>query len=245
MPRMVQMLCVVGTAIPMVSASSALAGPVPPIPMQRELQEGPFAPHVREAALRFGIPEAWLIAVMRTESAGDPRARSSAGAIGLMQVMPATWRELTARHRLGDDPWDRRANVLAGAAYLRHMIERYGDLETALAAYNAGPARADAWRRGARALPAETVHYVEKVLRLLGRDTVVTPTFAPAGAARPDWRDSPLFTGGAGPGPAALPSTTNAGSPSIASAEMVGLSPTTTAALPAERLFVALSPAGQ
>ncbi|HMN55306.1 MAG TPA: lytic transglycosylase domain-containing protein, partial [Sphingopyxis sp.] len=126
----------------------------------------PFAPHVAEASLRFGIPQEWIWRVMHVESRGNRRAVSHAGAMGLMQIMPATWTMLTARHGLGSDPFDPRANILAGAAYLRAMWDRYGDLSLMLAAYNAGPGRADAYASGRRGLPAETVAYVA---RLSGR----------------------------------------------------------------------------
>jgi len=61
---------------------------------------------IAEASVRFGIPERWIRAVMQAESAGDPRAVSRAGAMGLMQIMPETWAELRARHRLGADVFD-------------------------------------------------------------------------------------------------------------------------------------------
>ncbi|MGH1557443.1 lytic transglycosylase domain-containing protein [Caulobacter segnis] len=72
------------------------------------------------------------------ESGGDPRAVSPKGAMGLMQLMPGTWRDLSVQHDLGADPFDRRANVLAGAAYLRQLFDRFGR-KGFLAAYNAGP----------------------------------------------------------------------------------------------------------
>ena len=97
---------------------------------------------VAEAAQRFGIPERWIWAVMRVESGGRVRAVSSKGAMGLMQIMPATWADLRARHGLGADPFDPRDNILAGAAYLREMHDRYG-APGFLAAYNAGPGRYD------------------------------------------------------------------------------------------------------
>src|SRR3546814_10072998 len=68
----------------------------------------------------------WIRAVMRVESRGDARAISPKGAIGLMQVMPATWTEMRTRYALGPDPYDPRDNILAGAAYLREMHDRYG-----------------------------------------------------------------------------------------------------------------------
>ena len=100
----------------------------------------PYAGHVAEAARRFGIPEAWIWSVMRVESAGDPRATSHAGAKGLMQVMPGTYAELRVRYALGPNAYDPRASILAGAAYLREMHDRYGSAGF-LAAYNAGPGR--------------------------------------------------------------------------------------------------------
>ncbi|ODT81560.1 MAG: lytic transglycosylase [Pelagibacterium sp. SCN 64-44] len=152
----------------------------------------PHAAHIAEAAQRFGIPEAWIIAVKRAESAGDVRAISSAGAMGLMQIMPDTWRELRVRHRLGRDPYDPRDNILAGAAYLREMYDRYGTIPAMLAAYNAGPGRYDEYVQAARALPAETRAYVALLAPQLG---AASPSAAPIRAAPPppDWRDAPLF----------------------------------------------------
>jgi len=123
----------------------------------------PYAPHVVEASRRFGIPELWIWAVMRTESRGNSRAVSPAGAMGLMQIMPGTWAMLTERHRLGSDPFDVRANILGGTAYLRAMWDRYSDVSLMLAAYNAGPGRADDYANGRRRLPAETVSYIAQI----------------------------------------------------------------------------------
>ncbi len=85
----------------------------------------PWAAHIAEAAKRFAIPERWIRAVIAVESSGDRTARSPKGAMGLMQIMPKTWNELRARYALGSDPWQPRANILAGAAYLREMYDRY------------------------------------------------------------------------------------------------------------------------
>lgn len=156
----------------------------------------PYATHVSEAAQRFGIPEAWIWAVMRAESNGDPAAISHAGAMGLMQVMPGTWAGLTARYGLGDNPWEVRANIHAGAAYLREMVDRYGDLPSALAAYNAGPGRVDDWRRRGRALPAETIAYVTRIAPALGVSGAASPAaipVVPGAPAAPSWRDAGLF----------------------------------------------------
>ncbi|MEH3046659.1 lytic transglycosylase domain-containing protein [Sphingomonas adhaesiva] len=128
-------------------------------PIRARLAPDPFAAHIAEAAQRFGIPEAWIRAVMRIESRGRADATSPKGAMGLMQIMPSTWTYLSGRHALGRDPYEPRANILAGAAYLRAMYDRYGSVDAMLAAYNAGPGRYEASRAG-RALPAETIGYV-------------------------------------------------------------------------------------
>jgi Transglycosylase SLT domain len=127
----------------------------------------PFAAFVTEAAQRFSIPESWIRAVMRVESFGDARAVSQKGAIGLMQVMPNTYAELRVRHRLGADPCDPHNNILAGVAYLREMLDRYGS-PGFLAAYNAGPARYDEHLIKGRPLPGETQDYVSKLAPMIG-----------------------------------------------------------------------------
>lgn len=152
----------------------------------------PYAGHVTEAAQRFGIPDAWIWAVMRTESRGNPRAVSPVGAMGLMQIMPATWTMLTTRFGLGGDPFAPRANIHAGAAYLRLMWDRYGDIAAMLAAYNAGPGRADAWRSSGRRLPSETVAYVAQIAPAIGVSGV-TPPVGEELARAPSWRDASLF----------------------------------------------------
>ncbi len=122
---------------------SARAAPAPNARTTIERSALPFPAFVAEASQRFGIPAHWIRAVMRIESGGDPRAVSPVGAMGLMQIMPKTYAELRARHQLGPDPYDPRDNILAGAAYLREMLDRYGS-PGFLAAYNAGPLRYDA-----------------------------------------------------------------------------------------------------
>jgi soluble lytic murein transglycosylase-like protein len=126
----------------------------------------PFAAYVTEAGQRFRFPVTWIGAVMRAESAGDVRAVSSAGAMGLMQIMPQTWADQRVRHRLGSDPFDPRDNILAGTAYLREMYDRYGS-PGFLAAYNAGPGRYEEHLTAGRALPAETRAYVAALVPLI------------------------------------------------------------------------------
>jgi soluble lytic murein transglycosylase-like protein len=152
----------------------------------------PHSAFVAEAAHRFGIPEHWIWRVMHVESRGNSSAVSHAGAMGLMQIMPATWAMLTARHGLGSDPFDPRANIHAGAAYLRAMWDRYGDISLMLAAYNAGPGRADAFAAGRRRLPAETVAYVAAIAPSLAAAGAV-PRAKVLASASPDWRSGPVF----------------------------------------------------
>ena len=76
-----------------------------------------------------------------------------------MQIMPKTWAELRARHRLGADPYDPQDNILAGTAYIRELYDRYG-APGFLAAYNAGPGRYERHLATGRPLPAETQAYV-------------------------------------------------------------------------------------
>lgn len=138
---------------------------------------------VREASRRFGIPERWITAVMGVESAFDVGATSPVGAMGLMQVMPETYAGLRQRYGLGVDPYQPRDNILAGAAYLREMYDRYG-VSGFLAAYNAGPGRYEAHLIGGRALPLETRNYVAKITPQLGLD--VAPVAVPVqSVARP------------------------------------------------------------
>jgi soluble lytic murein transglycosylase-like protein len=85
-----------------------------------------FAKFTEEASGRFAVPARWIRAVMQVESGGDERAISSRGAMGLMQLMPSTWVELSGRYGLGLDPFDARDNILAGTAYLKKMHDRFG-----------------------------------------------------------------------------------------------------------------------
>ena len=126
-----------------------------------------WQPYIREASLRFGIPTAWIERVMRAESGGQTRwngrpIRSSAGAMGLMQLMPATWTDMRVRLGLGNDPDQPRDNILAGTFYLRLMYDRFG-YPGLFAAYNAGPGRYAEHLAGGRPLPGETIGYLASV----------------------------------------------------------------------------------
>jgi hypothetical protein len=153
--------------------------------------EDPWGPYIREASGRFQVPEIWVREVMRQESGGKQYlggglTTSSAGAMGLMQVMPGTYDELRQRYGLGDDPYDPHNNILAGTAYLKEMYDRYGS-PGFLAAYNAGPRRVDDYLSGAGRLPTETVNYVASIApRIGGSGQMSGPLSVYAGgAARP------------------------------------------------------------
>ncbi len=130
-------------------AASASAAPSKPCPIPRR-----FAATFRDAANDAGVPLAMLVAVAQIESQLKEDVSSEAGAHGLLQVLPATAAELDL------DPYETRENVLAGARYLRQMLDRFQSAELALAAYNAGPTAVE--QKGA-APNDETVAYVANV----------------------------------------------------------------------------------
>lgn len=126
-----------------------------------------WGPYIREASARFDIPDNWIRSLMRVESGGQEYKNgqlitSSAGAMGLMQVMPATYDGLRDRYTLGDDPFDPHDNIMAGVAYMREMYDLYGS-PGFLAAYNAGPSRLDDYLANVRGLPDETRRYVAMI----------------------------------------------------------------------------------
>jgi len=111
---------------------------------------------IQDASRRYAVSADLIRSVIRHESAGNPGAVSHKGAMGLMQLMPATARSLGVTCA-----FDPRQNIMGGTRYLREMRDRLGTWRSAIAAYNAGPARVESGRR----LPRETRHYVENVLR--------------------------------------------------------------------------------
>lgn len=173
--------------------ATASVSPARAAPGEASSVVSPYAGFVAEAARRFGIPERWIWAVMRVESRGRVRAVSRKGAMGLMQIMPGTWAELRASYGLGADPYDPRDNILAGAAYLREMHDRYG-APGFLAAYNAGPGRYDAYVSSGRPLPAKTGAYVAALAPLIGSDRLAPGTVV-AAADPLEWTRAPLFVG--------------------------------------------------
>lgn len=139
-----------------------MAGPIPAF----RSQSGSRRPHgavrgyddlIESAAREQGLPPALVKAVIATESNFDPRAISTKGALGLMQLMPETAEMLGV-----DEPLQASENVNGGVRYLRELLDRYGSVSHALAAYNAGPGAVDRYQ----GIPpfAETRQYVGRVL---------------------------------------------------------------------------------
>jgi soluble lytic murein transglycosylase len=127
---------------------------------------------IRSHARNYRLEPELIAAVIYQESKFDPRARSSSGAVGLMQLRPDTAHGIAARTGGAafrtDDLLDPEINIRYGSWYLRHLLDKYGDDETlALAAYNAGQGNVDAWRRrGVGIQFEETRDYVERVREL-------------------------------------------------------------------------------
>ena len=205
-------------------------------PAERLSRVDPYAVFVTEAAQRFGIPEAWIRAVMRVESRGDVRAVSPKGAMGLMQIMPQTWATLRQRYHLGADPYDVHDNIIAGVGYLRELHDRYG-IPGFLAAYNAGPARWEDHLATGRPLPAETRAYLTRLAPIIGgRSADDTVIFA---AVVKSWTEASLFPTRPARPPSDTPSAKPPQSPqpstNHSAQDWTGLAPQS------DGLFVALS----
>jgi len=150
------------------------------------------APHAAEAAQRSRLSEAVILRVMHVESRGRANAISPKGAMGCMQIMPATWRYLTRRHGLGDDPWNARFNMIGGALYLAELARRFG-FPGAYAAYNAGPERYARHVRGVTTLPAETVAYMASLSGASPGANGRAPRAAEPQTAEVRWQEAGLF----------------------------------------------------
>lgn len=151
-------------------ASLPVAAPNETQPDPRATGHVSFEAEIRTAARTYQLSEALITTLIRQESGFDPNAVSPRGAIGLMQLMPGTAREL------GVDPRDPAANIRGGAAYLRRQLDRFdGRLDLALAAYNAGAGAVD--RHGGIPPYAETLTYVARILDRLS--TKADPVPAP------------------------------------------------------------------
>jgi soluble lytic murein transglycosylase len=124
---------------------------------------GHYGKFIRAAAERYGLDPELIKAVIKVESSFDPAAVSEKGAMGLMQLMPATAEEMQVRA-----PFEAEENIMGGSRYLRKLLDLFeGDLQLGLAAYNAGPSRV--LENGAIPNIPETEQYVKKVLQEYGR----------------------------------------------------------------------------
>ena len=127
----------------------------------------PWGPYIRAASQRFNVPTSWIRNVMRVESGGHEYMGghltvSAAGAMGLMQLEPETYREMAAQFGLGPDPFNPYNNIMAGTAYIHEMYSIFGS-PGFLAAYNAGPGRLDEYVNDHVPLPQETQAYLAMI----------------------------------------------------------------------------------
>jgi len=178
-----QFMCLIVASIP-VAPSARAQTPAHPPSVDR------FANFIAEASARFTVPARWIRAIIQIESAGDEHAISPRGAMGLMQLTPATWVELSVRYELGLDPFDPRDNIMAGTAYLRELGDRFGSAGF-LAAYHAGPTRYEQHLTTGQPLPSETAAYVAAVTPLIGNEQAEHAAFRIRRAV--PWREAPLF----------------------------------------------------
>lgn len=146
----------------------------------RHRREQIYYHHVLLSAAEFDVPAPLILAVIRTESDFHPRAVSSAGAIGLMQLLPDTFTDIGERllQEASDDTQIHTpsVNIRYGVCYLSYLYHQFGDWETALAAYNAGEGRVRTWLADKELSPEgalqtipypETARYVQGVIHAL------------------------------------------------------------------------------
>ena len=170
------MLAAFAAALIVAAAAKPAPRPQPHKPTAYQLEEAMtpgqrmrrWTPLIAKAAKKFGVPQTWIRAVMLAESAGRTTLTegkpivSGAGAMGLMQLMPSTWKEMRAGYGLGNDPFDPHDNIFAGAAYLRWLRQKYG-YPTMFAAYNDGPGNLEQRLKDGGMLPTETRLYLVNV----------------------------------------------------------------------------------
>jgi hypothetical protein len=197
------------------------AAPVPPpaptaFDLEQRMSFGQLMkrwdPMILLAAKRYAVPAAWIRAVMQAESGGRTMLSenlpmtSNMGAMGLMQLMPETYDEMRRAYRLGTDPYDPHDNIMAGAAYLRILRDKYGYPQM-FAAYNDGPGHLEERLKQNGLLPVETQNYVAGITaRLEGRPAAAGAGHGNLKLTRPDgsavWIDGGAvsFVRGAFPG---------------------------------------------
>ena len=126
-----------------------------------------YESEINAAYKKYGVPKHIILAVIKTESDFDANAESSAGAMGLMQLMPETFTDMTGIENVDGYITDPEYNIDAGVHYLSYLYKRYENWETVYAAYNAGPGNVDEWLGDESTLGdipfPETRAYVRKV----------------------------------------------------------------------------------
>lgn len=177
-------------------ASDVIQQPEKPSVFAQEQAMSPSAlmarwePLIQETSRKFKIPAQWIRAVMRQESGGRTMLAenlpivSSTGAMGIMQLMPATYAEMAEQYRLGADPHNPRDNIIAGAAYLKWLKSKYG-YPAMFAAYNDGPGNIEDHLHRGRPLPAETRGYIAHIAKSLN-DKTVAADLAKVALTQPD-----------------------------------------------------------
>jgi hypothetical protein len=191
--------------IALAAVAMAIGGLSPAPVLATTLGADACARHASAAAARSGLTVDVIVRVMRAESRGRPSAVSPRGAMGCMQIMPATWAYLTRHYALGNDPFDARMNMIGGALYLADLARQFG-FPGAYSAYNAGPGRYLRYVRGEARLPAETVAYAVQIT-----GSGATPSGSPAARQMPAarWREAGLFMVSPGAGAAASAATSD------------------------------------
>jgi soluble lytic murein transglycosylase-like protein len=163
---------------PAVAAAPPAAPAVPDRRVAGAAASTHYQPLIVEIAARHAVPAKLVESVIHVESGFNPRAVSNRGARGLMQLMPATAEQLGVR-----DIFDARQNIEGGVRHLRWLLDRYGDLRLALAAYNAGEKAVES--HGGVPPISETRAYVDQVLRFYGNSERRLPTPRTTAVAAP------------------------------------------------------------
>jgi hypothetical protein len=182
------------TLTPRQAVPQSPQGSVPPTAKPSTRAGGGYGSIVNKASQLYGIDPALLHAVIKQESGGNPKAKSPVGAMGMMQLMPATAKALGVK-----DPLDPEQNIMGGAKYLAQQLKTFGgNVSLALAAYNAGPGAVQKYK----GVPPykETQGYVKKILANMGKGGVVsqvgqataTPQSDPAISVQPQQADGRL-----------------------------------------------------
>ena len=148
----------------------ASGGHEPSWPAAQSKQIAAVQPEVKAAAQRFRIDPGLVNGIIWVESKFNARARGPGGTQGLMQLMPATARELAKSLGERARPYDPGFNIRAGSLYLSRMIKRFGDIKLGIAAYHGGPGHVLKWQKaGKRGVPDGSKKYVEKVFEARDR----------------------------------------------------------------------------